>query len=144
METSQIKPTKKLTVLLSCPGIHLAPTVVTAEVEDAVIDTMVNGEDPTEWDVQSARTYGLSNRLWDADGEIILAAHGEELWSFYKDPHGVRQQYQQQIDTLVDSFIELNREAFQALYDGFVIKDIKVAKAFKNKWLLIAEVTDVD
>lgn len=133
-----------MTLLLRCPGIHLAPTVVTAEVEDAVIDTMINGEDPMEWDVLSARTHGLSNRLWDEHGEIILAAHGEELWEFYKDPHGVRMQYQHQIDTLVDSFIELNRPAFQALYDGFVIKELKVAKAFKNKWLMLAIVSDID
>lgn len=130
--------------MLRCPGIHEAPTVVTAVVEDAIIDTMINGEDTTEYDVRAERCANLEERLWDDHGEIILAAHGEELWDFYKDPTTVQRRYQDQIDSLVDSFITLNKEAFQVLYDGFIINDLSVIRAFKDQWLMLASVTEIE
>lgn len=144
METSPNTQKRSITVLLRCPGIHEAPTVVTAVVEDAVIDTMLNGEDVTEWDVRAMRSANLEERLWDDHGEIILAAHGEELWNFYKDPRGMQREYQDQIDSLVDSFITLNKEVFQVLYDSFIITDLNVIRAFKNQWMLLASVKEID
>lgn len=122
--------------MLKCPGIHLAPTVVTAVVEDAVIDSLLNGEESNEWEIADVRSSNLSRRLYDEHGEIILAASGDELWDFYKEPQLKHANYQAEVDRLVGEFVRLNKDDIQAIYDGFIIEELSVIRAFKDKWLL--------
>lgn len=134
---------KTFTMLLKCPDIHLASTVVTAVVEDAVIDSLLNGEEVNEWESMAVRSENLHDRLYNEHGEIVLAATGDELWDFYKDPITGEANYQAQIDSLVGKFIALNSEVIQATYDGYVIEDLRVIRAFKNQWLLRVKATKI-
>lgn len=144
MKTSQPKKFSDVMLLLKCPNIHEAPTVVTSIVEDALLDVLVNGEEVHDWEKASFHNFALHKRLFNEEGEIILAAHGEELWDFYKDPAGGAVRYQDQVDELMESFITLNQAEIQAFYDVYVVHDIQVMRAFRNQWLVVAQVTNIE
>lgn len=144
MKTSQPKELSNVVLLLKCPGIHNAPTVVTSIVEDALIDVLVNGEEVHDWEKATFHNYALHKRLFADDGEIILAASGEELWDFYKDPMGGAMRYQEQVDELMEKFVDLNQATIQAFYDVYVPHDIQVMRAFRNQWMLSAQVTHIN
>jgi hypothetical protein len=130
---------KLIPLLLKCPGIHNASHVVTAVVEEGLIEMMMDSGAADDW-FDDGWYYGhLKDRLWDGHGNIILAAHGEELWNFMSNPEIGFINYCNQVDDLITAFYTHNEDVINAAYNGYDIKSIKVARAYKNQWLLLAE-----
>lgn len=130
---------KLIPLLLKCPGIHEASHVVTAVVEEGLIELLMDSGAADDW-FDDGWYYGhLKDRLWDGHGNIILAAHGEELWNFMANPEVGFVNYVNQIEALVMGFYEHNEDLINRTYSAYDLKSIKVARAFKNQWLLLAE-----
>jgi hypothetical protein len=130
---------KSIPLLLKCPGIHNATTVVTAVVEEGLIELLMDTGGRDDW-FDEGWFYGhLKDRLYDSVGNITYAAHGEELWDFMLDPEGGFIRLSAQIEELITSFHRHNEDKINAMYNGYEIKTIKVIRAFRNQWLLMAE-----
>lgn len=126
-------------LLLTCPNIHHLPTVVTAVVEEGLIELLMGDSCSDDW-FDDGWYYGhLRERLWDAKGNIILAAHGEELWDFMLDPDAGFVRYSNQIEAAIMSFYSHNEGKINSLYHGYEVKSVKTARAFKNQWLMLAQ-----
>lgn len=130
---------RDFTFLLKCPDIHNAPTVVTAVVEETLIDLILNGESPKDWNNELWYYDNLQNRLFDEDGEICLIAQGNELWDFMKDPAHGRVMYNEQIRQHLHNFRVSNETYLHAVRDQYELEHLTVIRAFKNQWLLLAE-----
>lgn len=130
---------KVIPLLLRCPGIHNASHVVTAVVEEGLIEMMMDSGATDDW-FDDGWYYGhLKDRLWDSHGNIILAAHGEELWNFMGNPQIGFINYCNQIEDLITAFYKHNEDQINAAYRAYEFKTIKVARAYKNQWLMLAE-----
>jgi len=129
------------TFLLKCPGIQDAPTVVTAVVEETLIELLLDAEDPEDWLKEFWYWDNLQTRLFDEDGEIALSASGSELWDFMRDPHHGRNQYADAVQQHLANFKDCNEPYIHSLRDNYDIRHLTVIRAFKNQWLLLAEGT---
>lgn len=131
--------TEVFPILLRCPGIHEAPTVVTVVVEEGLIGLLMDDHSQDDWHDEGWYWGHLRDRLFDEKGGIILAAHGEELWDFMKDPEEGFLRYSAQIEELVMRFYKANEEKINQLYSNYELKTVKVIRAFRNQWLMLAE-----
>lgn len=127
------------TFLLKCPGIQDAETVVTAVVEETLIELLLDAEDPKDWQAEYWYYDNLQTRLFDEDGEIALSAQGPELWDFMRDPHHGRNQYAESVQRHLNSFKDCNEPYIYTLRDNYDIRHLTVIRAFKNQWMLLAE-----
>lgn len=130
---------KVILLLLKCPGIHDASTVVTAVVEEGLIEMLMDSDGRDDWFDEGWHWGHLKDRLYDNEGNISLAAHGEELWDFMKDPEAGFIRYSSQVDKLIEAFHTLNEEKINEVYNSYNIKTVKVIRAYRNQWLMLAE-----
>lgn len=126
-------------LLLRCPDIHHASHVVTAVVEDALIELLMDCDGHDDWFDEGWYWGHLKDRLYDHRGNITFAAHGEELWDFMMDPEAGFMNMCRQIDDLVGSFYKLNEDKLNEVYNGYDIKSVKVIRAFRNQWLMLVQ-----
>ena len=134
------KPTKNdavyLTLLLQCPGIHLAPAVVTTVVQESLLGFILNNGSDDTWAFEEEHWYSMHQKLFDNNGEVQLAAQGEEYWDFMLDPEGSQVRYCDQAERLLHSFHVDNLPKLEALHADVGVLDVKVIRAYRNQWLL--------
>jgi hypothetical protein len=137
--TKKSQDSENFTFLLRCPEIHLAPTVVTAVVEETLVDLLLNGEGPKDWGNEFWHWDNLQDRLFDEDGEIVLTAQGPELWEFMQDPHHQRRVYADQVAACLEKFRTCNEPYIHSISENYDLQHLTVIRAFRNQWLMLAE-----
>lgn len=135
----QDRRVKSIPLLMKCPNIHNASTVVTAVVEEGLIELLMDAEGRDDWFDEGWFWGHLKDRLYDSHGNITFAAHGEELWDFMMDPEAGFMGMSRQIESLISSFHRCNEDKINELYNTYDLKSIKVIRAFRNQWLMLAQ-----
>ena len=130
---------KAMPLLLKCPNIHDASHVVTAVVEEGLIELLMDCDGHDDWFDEGWFWGHLKDRLYDSHGSIKFAAHGEELWDFMMDPEGGFMRMSLEIEGLISSFYKHNEDKINAVYNGYDIKSVKVIRAFRNQWLMLIQ-----
>lgn len=125
-----------LTLLLKCPGIHLAPAVVTTVVQESLLSFIIRNDSGDSWAFEEEHWYSMNQRLFDSNGEVQLAAQGEEYWDFMLDPEGSQKLYCDQAERLLLSFYADNLPKLDELYSNIGVIDAKVMRAYRNQWLI--------
>lgn len=129
---------KWVPLLLQCPGIQHATHIVTAVVEEGLIELLTDSSD-SDWFTEGWYWHHLKDRIYDEHGRIKLAAYGDELWDFMKDPDAGIMKYEVQIDEIISNFYTLNETKITALSYAYDVKKVQVVKAFRDQWLVMVE-----